>query len=142
MKNNKPDRHNPEEACGVKASGLTGGRGKGLKPGKLKYVYRAIKPPAPSTQTPIHTPTHITITPPQKSSWDKWFFSRAQLLSFNTADILHQTILICFNEPLWFLVRLASVRSECCPLHSSSSFVTTNHLVFHVVLKWQRILRM
>ena len=28
------------------------------------------------------------------------FFSRAQLLSFSTTDILHQTILVCFNEPL------------------------------------------
>ena len=70
MKNNKQDRQNPEGACGVKASGVIGGRGKdtGLKPGKLKYVYRATESPAPSTQAPIHTPTHITITPPQKSS--------------------------------------------------------------------------
>ena len=69
MKNNKQDRQNPEGACGVKASGVIGGRGKdkGLKPGKLKYVYRAIKPPAPSTQTPIHTPTHIPLSHHHKS---------------------------------------------------------------------------
>ena len=45
MKNNKQDRQNPEGACGVKASGVIGGRGKdkGLKPGKLKYVYDILR---------------------------------------------------------------------------------------------------
>ena len=95
MKNNKQDRQNPEEACGVKASGVTGGRGKdkGLKAGKLKYVYRAIKPPAPSTHTPIRTPTHIPLSHHHKSPHEindsalEHSFSALTLLTFCTRQL-------------------------------------------------------
>jgi len=58
MKNNEQDRQNPEAACGVRASGVIGGRGKDkeLKPGKLKYVYRAIESPAPQHTGPSTHP--------------------------------------------------------------------------------------
>ena len=117
------------------------GKDKGLNPGKLNYVYRAIKSPASSTQTPIHTPTHIPLSHHHKSLHEikdsslEHSFSALTLLTFHTGQFW--SALMSLSD----FLRLASVRSECCPLHFSSSFLTTNHLPFHVVLKWQRILR-
>ena len=60
-------------------------------------------------------------------------FSALALLTFCTRQFWSALM------SLWFLV---SVRSECYRWHSSSSFITTSHFLFHIVLKWQRILRM
>ena len=62
------------------------------------------------------------------------FFSRARfsalaLLTFCTRQFW--SALMSLSD----FLRLASVRSECYCFHSSSSFVTTNHFLFHIVLK-------
>ena len=57
MKNNKPDRQNPEEACGVKASGLTGGR-EGAKTWKTKAMYTEQLNLLPPAHRPQYTPQH------------------------------------------------------------------------------------